>query len=41
MANYDPSNWSKIERGMLAPPTDEKTLKNWAKILGIKKTRGI
>lgn len=35
LANYDPSNWSKIERGILPPPSDEKTLKNWAKILGI------
>jgi transcriptional regulator with XRE-family HTH domain len=35
LANYDPSNWSKIERGILPPPSDEKTLKNWARILGI------
>lgn len=36
--NYDPSNWSKIERGKLSPPSDEKTLILWAKKLGIKKT---
>ena len=39
IANYDPSNWSKIERGILPPPSDEKTLKNWAKILGIAKNK--
>ena len=37
LTNYDPSNWSKIERGILSPPSDEKTLKNWAKILEINK----
>jgi len=39
LANYDPSNWSKIERGILPPPSDEKTLKNWAKILGITENK--
>ena len=39
LANYDPSNWSKIERGILPPPSDEKTLKNWAKILGIAENK--
>jgi len=35
--NYDPSNWSKIERGKIAPPSDKKTLELWAKTLGLKK----
>ncbi|MFH0739952.1 MAG: helix-turn-helix transcriptional regulator [bacterium] len=35
--NYDPSNWSKIERGQLAPPSDEKVLDKWATALGIPK----
>jgi len=34
LADYDPSNWSKIERGKISPPSDERVLKNWAKILG-------
>ncbi len=34
--SFDPSNWSKIERGKLSPPSDEKVLQNWAKALGIK-----
>jgi transcriptional regulator with XRE-family HTH domain len=33
---HDPSNWSKIERGVLAPPRDEETLRTWAKQLGLK-----
>lgn len=33
---YDPSNWSKIERGLISPPADEKTLKFWAKVLKVK-----
>ncbi len=37
--NYDPSNWSKIERGRLYPPSDEKKLRNWAKVLGIYKDK--
>ncbi len=37
--NYDPSNWSKIERGILPPPSDEKILKNWAKILGLTENK--
>jgi hypothetical protein len=32
----DPSNWSKIERGVNPPPKDEKTLGSWAKMLGLK-----
>lgn len=34
-ANYDPSNWSKIERGIIPPPSDDKILRKWTKILGI------
>ncbi|MFH2105390.1 MAG: helix-turn-helix transcriptional regulator [Parcubacteria group bacterium] len=34
--NYDASNWSKIERGVLAPPTDKKVLAKWAKVLGLE-----
>ena len=37
LANYDPSNWSKIERGEITPPSDEKILKKWANIIGISK----
>ena len=33
---HDPSNWSKIEREVLAPPRDEETLRGWAKQLGLK-----
>jgi transcriptional regulator with XRE-family HTH domain len=33
---YDPSNWSKIERGLISPPSDEKVLKKWAEVLGLK-----
>src|SRR5438876_2725710 len=33
---YDPSNWSKIEREVLAPPRDEEILRTWAKALGLK-----
>ena len=38
---YDPSNWSKIERGIISPPADENTLIKWAKILRltVKKTK--
>lgn len=31
----DPSNWSKIERGVNSPPKDEKTLAKWARLLGV------
>jgi transcriptional regulator with XRE-family HTH domain len=34
---YDPSNWSKIERGLLAPPSDDGVLQVWAKVLKLKK----
>ena len=32
----DASNWSKTERGLLAPPQDEEKLKKIAHVLGIK-----
>jgi len=32
----DASNWSKIERGLLGPPQDEKKLKKIAEVLKIK-----
>jgi len=35
LADYDPSNWSKIERGKMPPPADKNTLLKWAKILGL------
>lgn len=35
--SHDASNWSKIERSVLLPPSDEKTLIKWAKQLGIEK----
>src|SRR2546423_9436248 len=33
---HDPSNWSKIERGVNPPPRDEKTLEKWARQVGLK-----
>lgn len=39
LASYDPSNWSKIERGLISPPSEEKTLKLWAKVLKIEKEK--
>ncbi len=41
LVNYDPSNWSKIERGLIAPPSDINVLRNWARILGIKDEKEI
>ena len=35
LLDYDPSNWSKIERGKISPPSDEKILRKWAKVLGL------
>jgi len=32
----DASNWSKVERGLLAPPQDEEKLRKIAQVLGIK-----
>ncbi len=37
VVDYDPSNWSKIERGIISPPSDKKTLLKWARVLGISK----
>ena len=39
LVNYDPSNWSKIERRLISPPAEEKTLKLWAKELKIGKNK--
>jgi len=36
LTGYDPSNWSKIERGKMFPPSDIKVLEKWAKILNLK-----
>jgi transcriptional regulator with XRE-family HTH domain len=36
ITNYDPSNWSKVERGVISPPSDEKVLSKWAKALRLK-----
>lgn len=36
-AGVDPSNWSKVERGLNLPPGDEKTLKELADLLGLTK----
>jgi transcriptional regulator with XRE-family HTH domain len=35
-AGYDPSNWSKVERGILSPPGDEDTLNKWALALELE-----
>jgi len=35
LADYDASNWSKIEREKMPPPADKNTLIKWAKILGL------
>lgn len=40
-ADYDPSNWSKIERGKLPPPSNEETLREWAELLGIERSEKI
>jgi transcriptional regulator with XRE-family HTH domain len=34
--DFDPSNWSKIERGILQPPKDLETLEKIAAVLNIK-----
>ena len=34
--DWDASIWSKIERGLLAPPQDEEKLKRIAEIIGIE-----
>ena len=37
LAGIDPSNWSKIERGMLPPPKSKMLLEEIARILKIQK----
>ena len=34
---HDPSNWSKIERGVNPPPKDENILARWAEQLGLER----
>lgn len=41
LTGYDPSNWSKIERGKISPPSDLAILGKWAKILDIKDKKAI
>ncbi|MCK4968399.1 MAG: helix-turn-helix domain-containing protein [Candidatus Aenigmarchaeota archaeon] len=36
LVDYDASNWSKVERGIISPPADKKILAKWAKALGLK-----
>ncbi|HAP54392.1 MAG TPA: hypothetical protein DCQ16_00115 [Spirochaetaceae bacterium] len=36
-AEEDPSNWSKIERGLMPPPVDHQRLKKIAAVLKVKK----
>ncbi len=35
--NFDPSRWSKVERGVLQPPSDDGILREIRKALRIKK----
>lgn len=37
LANLDPSNWSKVERGLLSPPRSRKVLNDIASVLLIPK----
>jgi transcriptional regulator with XRE-family HTH domain len=37
LTDFDASNWSKIERGLLAPPQEEEKLYRIAEVLGINK----
>lgn len=37
LAEMDASNWSKIERGRLAPPSKRDVLERVAKVVGFKK----
>lgn len=41
LTQYDPSNWSKIERGLISPPSNEKVLRKWAKVLGLDNKQDI
>lgn len=34
-AGLDPSYWSKVERGVLPPPSDEKALESLGRALGV------
>jgi transcriptional regulator with XRE-family HTH domain len=36
LMGIDPSNWSKVERGIISPPQDEEKLKRIAEILKIQ-----
>ncbi len=36
---YDPSNWSKIERGKLPPPNKQEVLLSWAEALKISENK--
>lgn len=36
-ANVDPSNWSKIERGLFPPPKSNQVLQEIAKVLNLQK----
>ena len=35
----DPSNWSKMERGVTPPPKDAGLLERWAKFFGVGKDK--
>ena len=35
----DPSNWSKMERGVTAPPKDLCVLERWAKFFGVARCK--
>lgn len=37
---YDPSNWSKMERGILSPPKDVDLWAKWALPLGVEPDSG-
>jgi transcriptional regulator with XRE-family HTH domain len=37
LANLDPSNWSKVERGLLSPPRSRKVLNDITSVLLIPK----
>lgn len=41
IVNYDSSNWSKIERGLISPPAQRDILVQWAMTLGLKSQRDI
>jgi len=35
----DPSNWSKMERGVTPPPRDTRLLERWAAFLGVTREK--